>query len=386
MDLKGISIVQILRSASYGGVESHVFDLISECIRREMNVTLISLTNVKVNDKFLDLGIPIICLNDTEWMSKKSLINVFSLARELNKLKPRIVHLHGTRPVFIGSIAARIAGITNIVSTSHNSYNLMSLGLDGKADAKLLLISKIINIVGQLASKINITVCDKLKNENISLLNNFPKTIINRISSKTITVHNWVDLKIYSQQSPFTNDCKTITIGTISRLDEPKKGICYLIEAVNSLCKQGIDVQLKIAGDGDSRKSLEKLVLGLGLQNKVTFQGYCTDIPGFFQGVDIFVLPSLSEGFPLVNLEAMASSVPVISTNVGGVSEAVIDGSTGFLIEPANADSIVEKVKYLINNKGEAIGVGEKGFRYVKEKFDIDVCLKNITNIYKKLI
>lgn len=386
MNLKGVSIVQVLRSAGYGGVESHVFDLINECIRQEMNVTLISLTSIKVDEKFLDLGIPVICLNDTEWMSKKSLINIFSLARELSKLRPRIVHLHGTRPVFIGSIAARIVGLTNIVSTSHNSYNLMSLGSNGKADTKLLLISKIINIVGQLASKVNIVVCDKLKHENISLLNHLPKTSINKISDKTITVHNWVDLKNYSQQSPFTSDCITITIGTISRLDEPKKGICYLIEAVNILCKQDIDVQLKIAGDGDSRKSLEKLVLDLGLQNKVIFQGYCTDIPGFFQGVDIFVLPSLSEGFPLVNLEAMASSVPVISTNVGGVTEAVIDGSTGYLIAPANADSIVEKVKYLINNKDEAIGIGENGFRYVKEKFDIDICIKKIINIYKKLI
>ncbi len=132
----------------------------------------------------------------------------------------------------------------------------------------------------------------------------------------------------------------------------PVKGLIYLIEAVNIITQQQPEARLLILGDGKERHSLETLVARLGLEKCVTFTGRVDNaaVPEFLAAADVFVLPSLSEGFPNVIAEAMACGLPVVCTRIRGIPEIVADGVNGFLVAPRNPAELADKIVSLLSN------------------------------------
>jgi len=130
------------------------------------------------------------------------------------------------------------------------------------------------------------------------------------------------------------------------------KGIRYLIEAINIIKQKIPEARLLLVGDGEEDENLKKLVRQLSLENYVIFFGKVSneEIPKYMVASDIFVLPSLSESFGIVNIEAMASGLPIIATKVGGIPEIIKDGENGFLVEPKNPEQIAERILYLLSN------------------------------------
>ena len=119
-----------------------------------------------------------------------------------------------------------------------------------------------------------------------------------------------------------------------------KKGVKYLIETLNIIKNKNKNIRLFIVGDGEEREYLEKLVKELTLEDYVRFIGKIPNerVLEYMVASDIFILPSLSEGFPVTFLEAMASGLPIITTNVRGLSEIIIDGENGFLVDPKSPE------------------------------------------------
>jgi N-acetyl-alpha-D-glucosaminyl L-malate synthase BshA len=138
----------------------------------------------------------------------------------------------------------------------------------------------------------------------------------------------------------------------IGRL-EPVKGVRYLVQAMGILRDRGLrNAKLLIVGDGSEKKYLEELVKKLGLEDYVVFAGKVPHekIPEYMALADVFVLPSLSEGFPLVVVEAMAMGLPVIASRVRGLPWIIRNGQNGFLVEPCNPRDIAEKIILLLTN------------------------------------
>lgn len=133
----------------------------------------------------------------------------------------------------------------------------------------------------------------------------------------------------------------------------PIKGVGYLINAMNIVQRSLPNANLLIVGSGSDRDKLKILVQKLNLQECIHFTGKVSNekIPGYMAKADLFVLPSLSEGFPLVIAEAMASGLPIVTTNVGGLPEIVKDGENGFIVEPKNPEALAEKIILLLNNR-----------------------------------
>lgn len=134
----------------------------------------------------------------------------------------------------------------------------------------------------------------------------------------------------------------------------PIKGLDDLVEAVARLRDRGYDVTLDIIGDGKSRPDIEHTVTAAGLDDVVTFHGFVPFGPKLFkmyQNSDVFVLPSYSEGFPNVILEALANGVPVVTTRVGGIDSIVEDGRNGVLIPAGEPDAIVTAIDRLNDKK-----------------------------------
>lgn len=372
-------VVQLIRSAGYGGVEKHVQDLVSKC-SDNYDVTIISLTNTIVSDDFKHLGVKIICLGDKEKASLSSCANIYKLAQAIKSVQPDIVHMHGTRPFIIGNIASLIAGVRFRIVTLHSSYKLNTLGRNCESDPKKEIIWKLIYMLGIIMSNKIICVCREIESEIYSFI---PNVLLRPLGllKKMCVIHNWVDLSKYTPAKRLISD--RIILGLLSRFDEPSKGITILLYAMNDLRKAGYEVSLKLGGDGHSKKKLIHLCEILSLTDIVEFVGYVKDTKKFFNSIDILVLPSFSEGFPLVILEAMASAIPVIATNVGGVREAVENGVTGIIVNAGSKDEIVEAVKKFIHNKGLITNMGISGKDIVSTKFSITCNTDKTMQLYE---
>jgi len=163
---------------------------------------------------------------------------------------------------------------------------------------------------------------------------------------------------------------KKLTIGIVKKL-EPYYGVEYLIKAFHLVLKNFSNVRLVIIGDGSEKKRLENLTAELKINDYVEFLGLINhkDLPDYYRNIDIFVVPSLTESFGVVVVEAASCGLPVIASNVNGLPETVIDGETGFLVPPQNPQIIAEKILYLINNSDIRKRMGRAARTFVEEYY-----------------
>ena len=201
---------------------------------------------------------------------------------------------------------------------------------------------------------------------------------------KIVVVPNGVDIdKFSSIEEKKGGENKMVF--TASRLVE-KNGVEDLIRAVSIL--NNTQIILRIAGDGPLRNKLEKLAKELNLESNI-FLGEVShvDIVKYYSQADVFCRPSLSEGMGNVFVEAMAASVPVITTPVGGILDFLKDKETGWFCEVKNPESIAEKIKYVLDekNKEEVNMVINNAKKMVKEKYTWDKVSEDMNKVFKDL-
>lgn len=190
------------------------------------------------------------------------------------------------------------------------------------------------------------------------------------------------------------NHCEKI-VGCIGNIN-PAKGYEYFIESASFVKKEIDNVKFLIVGDiSDPQKNyyyqkLKNLVGSLKMEQDIIFTGKQNDIPQILSLFDVFLLTSISEGTPLVILEAMAMEKPVAATDVGAVSEQILNGESGIIVPPKNPKAIAEAVIYLLEHADERIRMGKKAREQVKEIFSLERCveehIKLYENIYGELI
>jgi glycosyltransferase involved in cell wall biosynthesis len=212
------------------------------------------------------------------------------------------------------------------------------------------------------------------------------------------TIYNGIDLSHFRPgingkkiRSEFKVGRDTKLIGTIGHL-APLKGYEELTDAMVELVREGCNVKLAIVGEAIYQNSnsykqrLLSLVYSKGLKDRVIFAGFREDIPELLASFDIFVLPSRSEGFGRVNLEAMAMGKPVISTSVGGIPEVVLDGVTGILVPPENSGDLAHAIIRVFNDSQLGKSMGNAGRRRVEEHFTLLAHVQRIEEIYGEIL
>ena len=170
-----------------------------------------------------------------------------------------------------------------------------------------------------------------------------------------------------------------IIVGTIANF-YPSKGLKYLIEAAEHF-KNKNNIVFIVIGDGQERKKLELLIAKCQLQHKVLLLGQIPDAYKLLSSFDIFVLPSVKEGFPWVVIEAMAAKLPVIATNVGAVPEIIEDGKNGFVVEPARPEQIASRIQELLINEHLRQELGIQAHQTVLFKFPLEKMVREIENL-----
>ena len=178
-----------------------------------------------------------------------------------------------------------------------------------------------------------------------------------------------------------------ICIGIVKALED-SYGIEYLIRAFKIVVDKGYDSNLLIVGDGSLRKNLEKLTKTLNLSSSVKFIGKVDNykVIEYLQKMDIFVIPSIRESFGVAAVEASACSIPVIATNIGGLPEVVIDGTTGFLVPPRDENAIADRIIRLIDDSELRVQMGSEGREYIKSNYDIQLCGSLMKSKYEEIL
>ena len=198
-------------------------------------------------------------------------------------------------------------------------------------------------------------------------------------------VHNGVNVGFFDIELSREEAKERLGLGErvvlyVGRL-EPRKGVSTLINAMKH-----VDGTLLVAGQGSMFPLLRERAKLLGVSNRVRFLGTVdySNLPLLYRASDVFVLPSLSEAFGIVLLEAMASGTPVIGTRVGGIPE-IIDGC-GLLVPPGNARELANAINLVLDNQSVERRLGRLGKRRAERVYDWNVVVKRIVNLYREVL
>ncbi|HEX7586652.1 MAG TPA: glycosyltransferase [Patescibacteria group bacterium] len=196
-------------------------------------------------------------------------------------------------------------------------------------------------------------------------------------------IYNGIDIKQFRPAiRGETSNFKVICISRLTR----RKGINYLIEAMEKLVQKHPDLSLQIVGEGDAKAELEKQSQGANLGSKVEFKGRIPheNLPEIYNSADVFVLPSLNEGMSNTMLEALASGLPIVATDTGGSKELISEGKNGFMIKMKDSGDIAEKLEKLIADPELARSMEEKS-RAIAESMSWEKVAQNYYGLYKTI-
>jgi glycosyltransferase involved in cell wall biosynthesis len=197
-------------------------------------------------------------------------------------------------------------------------------------------------------------------------------------ANKVVAIHNGVSWSNFERcesgglavRSKVGIDSEEFLLVCIGRLSE-QKAIDILLLAVAQVLRGGVRCKCIIVGDGPLRSQLSEQALALGLSGHVFFEGFQEDVRPYLQAANAFILTSHSEGLPLALLEAMASGLPCVVTNVGGNAEVLTHGVQGLVVAPGSVDEVADAISYLVTRPHECADMSRMARAKVRESFDL---------------
>ncbi len=193
---------------------------------------------------------------------------------------------------------------------------------------------------------------------------------------------DWVD----SQQAPAPDDMNSgLVVGTVAHLS-PEKGHQTLLEAAPRVLSRVPDVHFVLVGGGPLMSTLKARVEELGIEKKFTFTGFRSDSEALMKNFDVFCLPSISEGLSSAILVAMASRLPIVATQVGGIPELVLDGETGVLVPPDDADQLAVGLCKVLESPQLRKKMGCAGRQRIEETFTLERKLNETEKLYLSML
>lgn len=302
----------------------------------------------------------------------------------IQEYQPDIVHTHAAKAGALGRKAAKSCGVPVIVHTFHghvfHSYF-------GKVKTKLF------QFIEQRLAKKSTRIIAISNTQKSELVDEFKIAS----SSKTTVIPLGFDLQKFNKNATenreitrekFNIKDNEIAIALIGRL-APIKDHTFFLEVIEEIKNQTTKaIRIFIVGDGEERNSIENRIKEIEQNNrfKIEMTSWIKDIAAFNPGMDIICLTSKNEGTPVSLIEAQASNVAVISTDVGGVKDILIENETGFIVTKGAIKEYTEKLLKLIEDDKLRNSMAEKGWSFVKEKFHYSTLVRNVADLYKELL
>jgi glycosyltransferase involved in cell wall biosynthesis len=295
------------------------------------------------------------------------------LVTRLRAMQPDIVHTHLLHADLYGITAARRARVPYVVSSRHNDdrfrrrlpIRLLHRWLWSQTDAGIAISEAI----RQFSISAEGAAPDRIHTVHYGL----NPASIQAPSDARAQLRAALDLP-----------SETLLIGSVCRLIE-QKGLSYGLRGFAQIADQFPTTHYVIAGDGPLRADLETAVHSLNLAGRVHFLGWRSDADAIFAALDLLLAPSLWEGFGLVFLEAMALSVPILSTGVSAIPEVVIDGETGWLVPPRDPDAIAAALREALSDPVLLCARGGNGRQRLLTHFTVQAMVENTLDVYRGL-
>lgn len=292
----------------------------------------------------------------------------YALSKQIKAIKPDLVFSYFAKPVIFGTLAAKLAKVPKIIGMLEGlgyAFTDQPKGLNKK--------TQLIKSVQVFLYKIALPQLDTL----IFLNPDDPKDLLERhsIKVKKIEVLGGIGLNLneYPYQ-PIDNIKRPIKFLFIGRLLK-EKGIHEFVAAVRQVKQRYPDVQFTVLGEIDSANlgALPQSELDdLTSSNIINYPGQVNNVQEWIADSHVFILPSYREGVPRSTQEAMAIGRAVITTDVPGCRETVVNGVNGFLVEKWNPQALADKMIYFIENPKQIKIMGDESYQIAQEKFDAD--------------
>ncbi|HEY3128644.1 MAG TPA: glycosyltransferase family 4 protein [Acidobacteriota bacterium] len=354
-----MNVLFLDNETTWRGGQEQLFTLIRGLHGLAINVALIAPEAALLLLRVRELGIAHFPLS---WRGELNPLQIQSLRRVLKSRNWDVFHFNTPRGIGVAAFLSRQAGIPVRVLSRRVNFPLRGT----LSRWKYLYSSDLIITVSS-------GIAETLVNSGI------PR-------ERVEVVYEGVDVsEIEAAPCKRVHDHSIVVIGCVAFLSE-EKGHSTLLAAFSELHRRRPETRLVLVGDGPLRSSLERETASLGLASVVDFMGFQPQVAPFLHGFDIFVLPSLSEGLSSGILAAMAASLPVVASNIGGIPELVQHGETGLLVPPQQPDALAEALQKLVDNRALRTQYGKAGRQRVLEHFTLDQKVKRTLEIYERLL
>lgn len=353
-------------------------DFIIDCIENNIQVfVFVSEYNDGWIEKLVELGAKVI-----RYSLSRGGLNPFAdisstvqLTQKIKKIRPDIVFSYSAKPVIYGTLAAKAAKAPVIIGMLEGLGYTFTEQPDGQT-AKTKLVRNVQILLYRIAFK----YMDKI----IFLNNDDKKDLMGSYNLKKPESHvlGGIGLNFdnYQFSIPESYPVKFLFIGRLLK----EKGVFELIEAMRIVKSIHPDAHFTVLGEIDhenlgalTQETLDQLIQ----ENIFEYPGYVENVPAWITKTSVFVLPSYREGVPRSTQEAMAIGRPIITTDVPGCRDTVVDGVNGFLVPKWNVDALVEKMVFFIENPEQINIMGQESYKIACEKFDVHTVNKKLFEI-----
>lgn len=346
--MKKRKVLFVITKSNFGGAQRYVLDLAASLPSEVYDVVVSAGGDGILHELLKEKGIktaPITTLENKTSLLKE-LRTFFTLAQIIKREKPDVLHVNSSKAGFIGCLLGRILRVPKIIFTAHG----WAFNEDRSAFQKFCL--KCIHWCTVLFSHTTIAVSHGLKKQMDWPLVEKKMRVVHLGRSNIPfkyrdEARGIIETKVTGNTARLSDYDADFWIGTIAEL-HPTKRLNRAIDSMSALTKTFPNLRFIIIHDGEERKNLEQQVEDLGLTEHVFFTGAIVEAARLLPAFDLFVLPSKSEAFGYVLIEAGLASLPVVATRVGGIPDIITDGENGLLVEPDNTPALTTALKKLI--------------------------------------
>lgn len=372
-------IAHVVYRLDVGGLENGLVNLINRMQGDRYRHAIVCLTHYTDFRERIQKKVPVFAMEKREGKDPSL---YFRLWRLFRSLQPDIVHtrnlatLEAQLPAFLAGVRYRIHGEhgrdVHDLDNMSRKYRLLRAAFRPLVQRYIPLSRDLqhylVNDVGVAARKI-VPICNGVDADLF-------RAASDRVDRRTLLPHGF-------------GDGDALVIGTVGRLEAVKDQVTLaraFIELASSHPADRRRLRLVIVGDGSLREKVESEIAGAGLEDQVWFPGKRDDIPQLLRSFDVFVLPSLGEGISNTILEAMATGLPVVATDVGGNGELVRVGDTGFLVPRADPVAMAEALGRYLEDSALRVAHGRSARERVEQEFSIDRMVDRYTRVYDGLL
>lgn len=361
-----LRLMQITHDLAIGGLQQVVVNICRTIDREKFDISVMCLRNLgEFAPEVEQMGIKVFFIPQKP--EGADYLSFFKVAKILRQEKIDVIHTHNTQPFVDGTMGALMSGVKIIVHTDHARQF---------PDKKRYMFAEW--LMSHFAYKI-VGVSEHTTQNLIRYEKIAPRkltTILNGIDGAKYDI----DIDKFKKRKELGIINKGPVIGLGARLVE-QKGIDYLIKAMPAIIKEFPDITLVIAGKGNYDDALRDEAKTLGVDRNTLFAGPRLDMPELLKLFDVYVLPSLWEGLPMILLEAMAAGCPVVATNVGGIPKVIEHGKNGSLVEPRDPAAISAEVINILKDSELRQRYIKNGLQSFREKYSAEI----MTGEYQKL-